>query len=203
MDKNFVFPTPTNPFASAFPEKKSISALSSDEQANFIGVKVGDVNGSAIPNNFLSADERNAIGTMNFEVNEKELSKDEVYSVEFKTSAATIEGYQFTLNLNRDLEFIDLVPGKNNSIDNFGFSKLEEGAITTSWNGSHITSDEVLFTLTVKAKTATKLSNSLSLNSRFTTAEAYTLNNDAKDISLVFNTNTDLNYIKTNQIHSM
>ncbi|MBK8723239.1 MAG: T9SS type A sorting domain-containing protein [Saprospiraceae bacterium] len=189
VDKNFVFPTPTNPFASAFPEKKSISALSSDEQANFIGVKVGDVNGSAIPNNFLSADERNAIGTMNFEVNEKELSKDEVYSVEFKTSAATIEGYQFTLNLNRDLEFIDLVPGKNNSIDNFGFSKLEEGAITTSWNGSHITSDEVLFTLTVKAKTATKLSNSLSLNSRFTTAEAYTLNNDAKDISLVFNTN--------------
>ena len=154
-----------------------------------MGVKIGDVNGSAIANSLLSADERNASGTMNFEVTDKDLAKDEVYSIEFKTNATTIEGYQFTMNLNNDVEFVDLVPGKNNTINNFGFSKLDEGAITTSWNGASIASDEVLFTLVVKAKTATKLSKSISLNSRFTTAEAYTLNNEAQDIALVFNTN--------------
>jgi hypothetical protein len=67
---------------------------------------------------------------------------------------------------------------------------LNEGAITASWNGTENLSNEVLFTLTVKAKTATKLSNALSINSRYTKAEAYTVNSEANDVALQFNSTT-------------
>ncbi len=50
IDKNFVFPDPTNPFLTDFPEAINYNNLQSDVlDANFIGVKIGDVNLSANP----------------------------------------------------------------------------------------------------------------------------------------------------------
>ncbi|MBX2891105.1 MAG: hypothetical protein KF734_09285 [Saprospiraceae bacterium] len=47
VDKAFVFPSPANPFSIQFPE--TISIPPSSEQ-DFYGIKVGDVNGTALPN---------------------------------------------------------------------------------------------------------------------------------------------------------
>ena len=190
VDKNFVFANPLNPLAAAFPEQKNISSIGNNEKADFFGVKVGDVNGSVVPNNLLGAEDRNVVGTMNIEVAEKELASGETFTVDFKTTATNIEGYQFTLNLNDELQFVELVPGKTSTINNFGLTKLNEGAITASWNGTENLSNEVLFTLTVKAKTATKLSKALSINSRYTKAEAYSVHGEANDVALQFNSTT-------------
>ncbi len=45
---DFVFPNPADPFQTAFPEVVNINNLSSDITADFIAIKVGDVNNSAV-----------------------------------------------------------------------------------------------------------------------------------------------------------
>ena len=47
VGRNFQFSNPANPFADNFPEVVSINDLAQSIQANFIAIKVGDVNGSA------------------------------------------------------------------------------------------------------------------------------------------------------------
>jgi hypothetical protein len=62
------------------------------------------------------------------------------------------------------------------------------GAITTSYNADRsvsLSSDEALFTLTVRAKKATQLSSALSVSSELTAAEAYTAS-EKWDVNLVF-----------------
>ena len=50
VDEAFVFPDPTNPWLTAFPESINVNNSSMDlSNLNFIGIKVGDVNLSAIP----------------------------------------------------------------------------------------------------------------------------------------------------------
>lgn len=44
---NFQFPDPEQPFKTAFPQAIAVTASSQPQQANFIGVRIGDVNGSA------------------------------------------------------------------------------------------------------------------------------------------------------------
>ena len=116
------------------------------------------------------------------------------YTVEFKAKDfQAIAGYQFTLNLDQDLvEFVDVNAGAlaGLSADNFGFAKLNEGVITTSWNTkevSNLNDNDVVFSLTLKAKSAAQLSNAISLSSRYTNAEAYNGNADLMDVVLEFN----------------
>ena len=48
IDQNYVFPQPDNPWVEFFPELININDLIGEElDAGFIGVKIGDVNGSA------------------------------------------------------------------------------------------------------------------------------------------------------------
>ena len=50
VPQNFVFPDPTNPFATSFPEKiTEQDVMYSTRNNNFIAIKIGDVNGSATP----------------------------------------------------------------------------------------------------------------------------------------------------------
>lgn len=50
VDKNYVFPDPNNPFGEPFPEVLNFNNISDDQLgANFVAIKIGDVNGSADP----------------------------------------------------------------------------------------------------------------------------------------------------------
>jgi hypothetical protein len=51
VDADYVFPNPLNPFVEDFPESVQLNELVQDKlDVNFIGIKIGDVNGSAITN---------------------------------------------------------------------------------------------------------------------------------------------------------
>ncbi|MCB0654264.1 MAG: hypothetical protein KDC85_23495 [Saprospiraceae bacterium] len=51
VDASYVFPDPNFPWAEAFPEVIHINNSSADQlNVNFIAIKIGDVNGSALPN---------------------------------------------------------------------------------------------------------------------------------------------------------
>jgi len=77
----------------------------------------------------------------------------------------------------------------NLSEANFGFTLLQEGVITTSWNHSEavtLEDDEKIFSLTFTAKESLNVSEILNITSRYTPAEAYD-GNDVYDIALAFN----------------
>ena len=180
VDKSYVFPTVGNPLTQTFPEAKNYQSLSADEKADFIGVKVGDINGNVKASSKDAVSDR-AKGSINVTVDEAAIVAGNEVKVTFKASdISSIEGYQFTMNYDKSaLELVTIEGDKAN------FGIIEAGTITTSWNGS--TKEEALFSLVFKAKKDGQLSKLITLNSRVTKAEAYTNAADLMDIALQFN----------------
>ena len=84
--------------------------------------------------------------------------------------------------------------------DNFGFTKANEGIITTSWNSREevsLADDEVIFSLLVKAKTSTELNKVLTITSQYTKAEAYTSDMELMDVALTFKTDNNVEIDQT------
>jgi hypothetical protein len=109
------------------------------------------------------------------------------YSVDIYANAK-VYGYQYTLNFDKEqVEFIRLDEGLVLE-SNLGFTKLNEGAITCSWNMGEPMDlkEKVLFTLHFKAKKNVLLSEVLSINSRYTKAEAYSEDLEIMTVELDF-----------------
>jgi hypothetical protein len=170
VDASYTFPNASNPWAASFPEVKNVNDLVGSLSANFVAVKVGDVNGNAIANS-TQGSVRNLTSNLGINVADMNLVAGNEYKVDFTAADLNgIEGFQFTLNLDKKgLELVDLVPGIA-AEENFGIF-AEEGVVTASWNGE--AKGGVLFSLVVRAKSNTTLSEVLNLNSRYTAAEAY------------------------------
>jgi len=167
VDAAYAFPVATNPWFEAFPELINENNFVANLNANFVGVKIGDINGSAQAN-LLSGDDRTLNGQFNFEVANTSVKVGNVYTVAF--TAAEVEGFQGTLALN-GAELVDIVYGVATA-ENFGLRFADQGMITMSFNGEY-TKDAVLFSLVIRATQDAELSNVLKVNSRYTVAEAY------------------------------
>jgi Cohesin domain len=195
VEAAFVFPQPNNPFATLFPEAVFINSLAASEEHDFVGVKVGDVNGSAVPNAFAATDDRTFVDDLVFQVKDQELKAGQTYEVAFRTeNFEAIHGYQFTLNFDKQaLTFAGLRAGDltNMTESNFGTSLLEEGAITTSWTNQtaqNLTRDAAVFYVSFTANADVLLSEAIAVSSRYTKAEAYDVNLDLMDVRFRFDT---------------
>jgi hypothetical protein len=186
IDKDFVFANASNPWATSFPEVININNIDAAQlAADFVAVKIGDVNGSAATNNnLLGADDRTA-GKLVIAANDRMVKAGETVTVDFTTVEA-VQGYQFTMNFNAALDFVSLNNGTATE-ENFGFTMLNERAITASWNGE-ATANDAAFSMTFTANADIMLSDALSINSRYTAAEAYNTNNELLNVELNFNT---------------
>ena len=175
VDASYNFNNPANPLAESFPEVKNINNLNGAELADFVAIKVGDVNGNA-----NVAEVRSLAGTFALNVAEQELKAGNEYTIDVTADdLADVAGYQFTLNV-ANAEIVDLVYGIA-SEEHFGvFAK--EGVITTSWNGE--AGEGVLFSVVVRATEDTKVSDVLSISSRYTAAEAYNTNDELLGVAL-------------------
>ena len=181
---NYAFPQPSNPWAEDFPEILNLNNLSDDMMTgDFTAIKVGDVNGSAVANSLMASD-RNISGTFALNVADADVVAGNEYEVAFTAEDLNVQGYQFTLNME-GLELVDVKHGVTTA-ENFGF--IAGDVLTTSWNGSYgqAASDDVLFTLVVRASVDGKLSQLMSVNSRYTAAEAYGANNEQMNVALNF-----------------
>ncbi|WP_173021307.1 T9SS type A sorting domain-containing protein [Lewinella sp. W8] len=187
------FPVPADPWSQAFPEVMNFNNLAANVlDADFLAVKIGDVNGSAVPNSELEGRGENPQGSFNLDVDNLNLEAGETYSIPVRAAELnTIDGYQFTLEFDRTaIEVEEILPGVV-AQGNFGWRYANQGLITTSWNWSGTAAptswnpEEVLFTIVVRANAQDKLSNVLSVGSRFTAAEAY--GDEVMGVSLAFN----------------
>jgi len=187
VDKKYVFPVPSNPWAEEFPEIINVNDLAGAiNDANFVAVKIGDINSTAFTSSLNGVEIRDLRGSFQFEVKDQPLKAGNEYTVDFKAAdIASIQGYQATLTFDaKVLELVDVVEGVAKE-ENFGLRYVNEGVVTTSWNGI-AKAEDVLFSLVFRAKADAELSNSLGISSRYTVAEAYTATNDLKDIAIQF-----------------
>jgi len=106
-----------------------------------------------------------------FNVADQKLVAGNTYSVEVKANDFTnMLGYQFTVAFDQNaVEFEDFTAGalRGLTADNFGFTKLNEGALTTSWtnnDGVTVNDNEVLFSLEFVAKKDGNLSEVISVD---------------------------------------
>ena len=179
VDQEYVFPNPLNPFESQFPENRSFESIESDRMAdNFIAVKIGDVNNSAMPNSLMSGEERSQ-GMLLFDVDDRIVQAGETFTVSFAT-AEQVKGYQFTMNTG-DLEVLGILPGANMDETNFAVFAAKQ-AVTTSWS----TGGNATFAIRFRARTAGKISNMLAVSGSITKAEAYNLSNDQMEVGFRF-----------------
>ena len=191
VESEYVFADPTNPFASTFPEISNFNGVTQSQIADFMAIKIGDLNGSAAANQLAAGDTRSADGDLVFQLDDAQLNVGQEYEVAFKAKDfAAVQGYQYTLNL-AGLELVDVKAGalRGLTTDNFGMTNLNQGILTTSWNTQTavtVADDEVLFTLVVKATEATELSKALSVSSALTPAEGYSETSDRLAVSLRF-----------------
>ncbi len=195
VDAHFAFPNPANPFETTFPEVMNVNSLNTHiNDANFVAVKVGDVNGSARPNNLIGSDGRNAVSDLVFRLDDKQLTAGTEYTVDFKAADFAAAGYQFTLNFDKSAAaFAGVEAGELTKLTkaNFGLSLLDKGVITTSWANSstvELDDDAVVFSVTLRAKRDVLLSEVLSVSSDYTAAEAYNAELDLMNVELEFNT---------------
>ncbi|HRI59354.1 MAG TPA: T9SS type A sorting domain-containing protein, partial [Saprospiraceae bacterium] len=178
VEKGYTFPNPANPFQASFPETKSVAGINASAMAeDFVAVKVGDVNNTAIANSLMIADDRSS-GMLLFDVEDKTVKAGEEVTVVFK-AAEKVEGFQFTLNFN-EMKVMDIRPGTDMKPDNFALFP-DEKALTTSWDASGSGGGQAEFSVKFKAKKAGKLSEMLAVSSRITRAEAYAEGNDSND----------------------
>lgn len=180
VDKAHTFPNPLNPFQDQFPETKTVQDMQLHNlNDDFVGVKVGDVNNSVVPNSLVEADDR-SMGTMYFDVEDREVKAGEVLEVKI-TASEKVAGFQFTMDLN-GLQALEVLPGENMGRENFA---MFEDAITGSVNN-----EAGEFAIRFRATRNGQLSQMLGLGNSITRTEAYAeVNGDVqrKEVMLRFN----------------
>ena len=171
VDKNHQFATDV-PTGEQFNEVITIQNLEENlMQTDFVGVKIGDVNGNAVTNSLLLADDRNTGATFKLQIKDRLVQAGETINIPVTASGIEkMEGYQFTLDF-AGLELLEIGEGVITQ-EYFNTNLPTNHQLTTSWNGV-AENDAVLFNLIVKAETTGYLHDLLSINSDYTLAEAY------------------------------
>ncbi|HMQ49132.1 MAG TPA: HYR domain-containing protein [Saprospiraceae bacterium] len=181
IDADFNFPDPTNPFATTFPETVQVNNFAQNQMtADFVAVKMGDVDNSANPSSLLGVENRITSGKMNLYIEDQELSAGEMTYLDVTTDAMNqIEGFQFTLTY--DAAVLEYEGVENGDLPDFVENNMglhtEKGWITSSWNTDQTyaaSPSTKIFRLIFRAKQdITTLSNLIHATDAPTTAEAY------------------------------
>ncbi len=156
-------------------EQLVVSNLSTDTiNGDFIGVKIGDINGSYTSDLDTRTTQNRSVETLSLEFVDRELEKGETTSISFMSSNfKNIYGFQMTISLE-GLTAVNLKGGTINITDaNFA---LLDNVITMSVDDPkaiNASANEVLFTIEITANKSGKLSAMIDINSTITTAEAY------------------------------
>lgn len=186
VDAAHDFTDPTNPWATVFPELVSFNNVAGDiMDADFVAVKIGDVNGSAQTSLTGTAQNRNA-STISFDAKD-----DVVYAGQSFDLALSAEhllaGFQFTLSYSDGISFSGVRNGLLTEA-NVGLAKVASHALTISWNDIDNVdlSDQEVIVLEFVANQDIVLSEVFDINSDYTKAEAYNQSGETFDVELNF-----------------
>ncbi len=167
-----------------FNEKIEVKDLSSNMMTeDFVGVKVGDVNNSAIANLATGTTEMKSGNVINIDFADVQVEAGQEVEVQVNANVTDLYGYQFTMS-TPGLQLVNVTAGDLDVTEaNFG---VFNNVLTTSWNSTTgVNTTDNLFTMTFKSNVSGSLSEILGLNSSITSAEAYVGSNlEIVDIAL-------------------
>ncbi len=194
VDSSFVFPTPTNPFASPFPEEIVFNPLISNQfSQSFIGIKVGDLNGNNNP-----AEARNPTDTLFLKMPDRSCVAGETFVVPLRLERWTdLEGLQFELKIDpTQLELIRVESAQPELLGPSNLALRPDGILALSWDHAEAKprdAQNLLFHLHLRAKTDCTLHSVLSILDSRLNPEAYLVENQASvALSLQFNPESGL-----------
>ncbi|MCP3929711.1 MAG: T9SS type A sorting domain-containing protein [Bacteroidetes bacterium] len=198
IDADYDFPQPANPFFEDFPETCIIGNLMEDElEADFIGIKIGDVNEDASANMLWQADDRNTNTVLHFELDDQLLKVGQQMEIPFRIDEdIELLGAQFTLEFDSDIvSVINLNPGNFMQGQQFGWNNTGDGRITINWFSAEsveVIKEDVVFSLELEVKKPVRLSEIIDLTSSITQAEAYDGTGNMKSLGLKFLKNSHI-----------
>ncbi len=165
--------------------KESAEVQTSDNQiinADFLGIKIGDVNGNAIPNNFNNSVPRaTAFHTFSVNTVDRFVEVGETFSVDFYSDNEVIQGIQFTM----DFPDLSLITVQEGIIEAQHLNTGLKHQLLAAWNGI-MEQQEKLFTAKFKAHKSGRISDLLTINSKVLEAEAYSQELIPFAVELVF-----------------
>lgn len=179
IDADYVFPVPTNPWLENFPEIINLANLLTDATGiDFIGVKIGDLDDNAEANAQMLTD-RSIRGTYPLYTDDVFMTAGELYRIPIVApSIDDLIGLQGTLQFD-GAEILGIEYGLA-SAKQIGLLHQHEGFVTFAWNRfsdqTNATNDEasaVLFTVNIRSRRSTLLSEVVQLGDRYTPREAY------------------------------
>lgn len=180
VNKAFVFPNPLNPFQIAFPENVLQTTLQSNQPIDFIGIKVGDVNGTAIPNSFTNPaiDDRSAEHIL---LPDLDADAGQLLEIPITIPAANAWlGFQFSLQYDENqLNIESIESGDLPDLTDESFAQTA-GEIRCSWSAgvAHtLLPGDRLFTLRARTLKPLHLRDAVSLTDKRLRSEAYTEGN--------------------------
>ncbi len=193
VDKYFEFPNPLNPWETDIPEFHSYNNLDTPVYAaDFVGIKIGDVNNSGVINLTDDSGEERSGETLALVADDRKVEAGETFTVPVSLSEGVdILGMQWTLDFDKDaLEFIEIQADKYLENADFGLSLLSLGAINHSFvnkTGTKLDKESLLFNITFTAQKDGLLSDWLSIGSTHLKSEAYLSRTEFAEVILDFN----------------
>ena len=177
INKDYQFKNELDPFADNYPQAYSIQQASEDMKINFVGVKMGDVDNTAILGQLNQAEIRsNPIIPIYYNAPFLQEGKD--YQIELTADALhEVWGGQFVLELDPEVAGIEAV--QTSGILKAGTAnerKLDDGVFKFSFaqlGPGEINQGEVLLTLTIRARKSTNLNGHLQFTSDDLSPEIY------------------------------
>lgn len=181
----YVFPDPLDPWTDPnqqWPHNGSPTITITDIQnpgnLDFIGIKIGDVNGTAKPD-FTQLLPRESLLPFELKTDQQFFIAGDIINVPIRISSdQQLTGFQFTLAA-AGMEFLHIFPGQLDvSEEHFA---LYNDRVSISWfdeNTIDVPADDVLFTLQLRAIKSGNIGQALSINSEITEAEVYLANEE-------------------------
>ena len=186
----YKFPDPSNPWKEEYPQFININDLKDKTSSDFVGIKMGDVNGSATKSTATASSLRSSqalhIKAELLNKAQQNFNAGETLTLALSsTELASVQGYQFTLNFDPKLLALENLEYHSIKAENLGVF-AREGDITLSWagNGKQLAAEETLMVLHFKAKAGGNLPEAFQLNGRRTPAEAYTHSDEVIGVQL-------------------
>ena len=180
IDANFAFQDALNPFLEPLPEKIDVNLTRTIKDVNFVAVKIGDLNNSAILNTSPTENRTRKVATIQATISPTQ------DAITFSIPPAWL-GTQFTLEFDPTLIRIsDWALGDLQALskENFGWNWLEEGKITVSWNATHQQQGTTLITLKMARPNDINWSTAFRITSSITPIEAFTATETYSNIDL-------------------
>ena len=187
VPKDFVFTNPLNPFATPIPETISINSPPLSP-FDFIGIKIGDLNNSAIPAFAGEIHERSYTGVSELILPNLFLKKGEAYELPFSPGTGPLSGFQFALQFDPAMLSLEKIEPGYAGPECFGTAGLARGLLKTSWFSTvaQPSPNGPAFTLHFSAKEEGWLSDALNLDEAKMDAEAYSPDLEQFHLSLTF-----------------